>query len=29
MPEASDADHAGGGEDHAGQKQDGLEAAKE
>jgi hypothetical protein len=27
MPEASDADHAGGGEDHAGQKQGGLEAA--
>jgi len=29
MPEASDADHAGGGQDHAGQKQGGLEAAKE
>jgi len=29
MPEASDADHASGGQDHAGQKQSGLEAAKE
>jgi hypothetical protein len=29
MPQASDADHASGSEDHAGQKQGGLEAAKE
>jgi hypothetical protein len=29
MPEASDADHAGGSEDHAGQQQGGFEAAKE
>jgi hypothetical protein len=29
MPKASDADHAGGGEDHAGQEEGGLEAAKE
>jgi hypothetical protein len=29
MPKASDADHAGGGEDHTGQEQGGLEAAKE
>ena len=26
MPKASDADHAGGGEDHTGQEQGGLEA---
>jgi hypothetical protein len=29
MPQASDADHASGREDHAGQKQGDLEAAKE
>ena len=29
IPEASDADRAGGSEDHAGQKQGDLEAAKE
>jgi hypothetical protein len=29
MPKASDTDHAGGGEDHAGQEQGDLEAAKE
>ena len=29
MPQASDADHASGSEDRAGQKQGGLEAAKE
>ena len=29
MPEAAEADHAGGSEDHAGQKQGDLEAAKE
>jgi hypothetical protein len=29
MPEASDAGHAAGSEDHAGQEQGDLEAAKE